>query len=219
MSTTTFMLLDLPTVSVTLGPDWATDLNTALERVDAHDHTSNKGKRITTAALNIDDDVDMQLAALDNVHAVRFEDLDVTLTGAVNSPSTYVVTGDLYFTNSAGVAVQITDGGSVVTTPASVQALELTDVAADTVIGAGDTPVAYAVDCGAARDITLPLASSVAGGRIYVIIDATQESETNAMTLSASGSDLINGESSQLLESDGGSWFVIGDGNSNWYII
>lgn len=219
MSITTFMLLDLPTVSVTLGPAWATQVNEAFDRVDIHDHTSNKGKRIVTAALNIDDDLDMGLNSLDDLHSARYEDLDATLTGAANASSTYVVSGDLYYTNSAGVAVQITDGGSVITTPASVEALSLTDVAADTIIGAGDSFVVYAVDCSVARDITLPLASAVAGGRIYVVIDATQESETNALTLSASGADTINGAATQVLESDGGSWFVVGDGSSKWYII
>ncbi len=219
MSTTTFMLLDLPTVSVTLGPAWASQLNAALEEVDAHDHTSNKGKRITSAALNIDDDVDMQLSSLLNAHSVMFEDLDAVLSGAANAASAYVKDGDLYYTNAAGVAVQITDGGSVVTTPASVQALETTSVAADTTIGAGDTPVVYLVDMSVDRDITLPLAASVVGGRIYIIKDATGESETNSLTISASGADLIDGESTQVIESDYGALFVVSDGSSTWAVL
>ncbi len=41
------------TVSVTPGPDWATNLNTSLDAIDNHDHTSGKGVRITPAAMNI----------------------------------------------------------------------------------------------------------------------------------------------------------------------
>ena len=41
------------TVSVTPGPDWATNLNTSLDAIDAHDHTSNKGVRIVPSAINI----------------------------------------------------------------------------------------------------------------------------------------------------------------------
>jgi hypothetical protein len=40
------MNLSLPTVSVTIGPTWATQLNTALETVDVHDHTSGKGVQV-----------------------------------------------------------------------------------------------------------------------------------------------------------------------------
>ncbi len=219
MSTTPFMLLDLPVVSVTLGPEWATELNAALDEVDAHDHTSNKGKRIVSSALNIDDGIDMQLTSLENTHSVKFEDLDNTQTGAANSPSAYVYGGDLWYTNLAGVPVQITAGGTVVTTPASVQVLEYVSVNADTTIGAGASPVIYGVDCSSARDITLPLAGAVTAGRIYIIKDATGESEVNALTLSAAGSDLIDGASTQVLESDYGAIFVASDGSSNWLIL
>ena len=59
-TTTTNMLLVLPTPGQQLGPTWATNLNTALELVDEHDHTSGKGKKIGVAALTIDADLDFK---------------------------------------------------------------------------------------------------------------------------------------------------------------
>ena len=32
-----------PGVGTTTGPQWATDLNTSLDAVDGHDHSTNKG--------------------------------------------------------------------------------------------------------------------------------------------------------------------------------
>ena len=58
-STTTFMNLVLPTPGERLGPTWATDINTALTRIDQHDHSSI-GKSLGVAALTIDADVDFE---------------------------------------------------------------------------------------------------------------------------------------------------------------
>jgi hypothetical protein len=61
MPTTPNMNLDLPTVSTTLGPAWATQLNEAIgvdgTGIDAHDHTSGKGVRIPPAGLDISGDL------------------------------------------------------------------------------------------------------------------------------------------------------------------
>ena len=47
-----------PAVGVTVGPTWATDLNTSIDAVDNHDHSTNKGIRITPAAINVNADVE-----------------------------------------------------------------------------------------------------------------------------------------------------------------
>jgi len=215
-----FMNLTLPTVSVTLGPLWASELNEALGTIENHDHTSGKGKRITTGAMNIDADLDINLNRLVNVLSTKFSDEVAPLAGATHSASVNVSGGDLYFTNGSGVAVQITDGGSVITTPASIESMQLNEVSIDTIIGAGDSTVFLAVDTsGAAREVTLPLASAVVAGRIYAIKDATGDSEANALTISANGSDTIDGAASQVVQSDFGTVFVIGNGVDAWYIV
>ena len=55
---TTYMNLNLPTPTITLGPAWATQINTAIESIDSHDHTDNKGALIPTSALNINANLD-----------------------------------------------------------------------------------------------------------------------------------------------------------------
>ena len=56
-STTTYMGLVLPTPGERLGPTWASDLNTALTKIDEHDH-SGIGRSLGVSALTIDGDLD-----------------------------------------------------------------------------------------------------------------------------------------------------------------
>ena len=89
-------------------------------------------------------------------------------------------------------------------------------IAGDLIIGAGDDYVFLAVDCSAARNITLPLASAVSTGRIYVIKDATAQSETNTLTISASGADTIDGSASITVTSNGATVFLISNGVNSY---
>lgn len=215
---TPFMNLDLPTPSVTLGPEWATELNTAIETIDSHDHTSGKGTQIPAAGLNINGDLDFNSNKPFNLMSTQFDDQSVTLTGASNAGSIYTVSGDLYYTNSSGIAVQLTTGGTLNSSPGSAQVFETQAVSSNLSISNADTFVYLIVDTTASRAITLPLASSVTAGRIYVIKDASGQSEANNITLNVSGSDTVDGSSSQTLDSNYGSWTIVGDGTDSWYI-
>ena len=103
------MGLQLPSVGVTVGPAWASVLNTALEVVDAHDHTPGNGLAITPEALDIDSDLDFQGNAAKLLSRVELVSQAATsvLPGAV-----YVVGGDLWFTNAAGTPIQLTVGST-----------------------------------------------------------------------------------------------------------
>lgn len=215
---TTFMNLSLPTPTVTLGPAWATQLNTALETIDSHDHSSGKGSQVPTAGLNINENLDFNDNKPFNLLATQFTSQSSTLSGASNASSLYVTSGNLYYTNSSGVAVQLTSGGSLATSPGSAQTFETQAVAADLTINAADTFVYLIVDTSIARSIDLPLASAVSQGRIYVIKDASGLSNTNNITVNASGADTVDGSASQVLDSNYGSWFIVGDGTDSWYI-
>jgi len=99
------------TVSVTPGPTWATNLNTSLDAIDNHDHTSNKGVRITPAAININ-------AALEFNGNNALELKQVALENQSSQPtdqsrSLYAYSGELYYRDPSGNQVQITSGGSV----------------------------------------------------------------------------------------------------------
>lgn len=112
MSTTPYMNLTLPTASVTEGPDYAEQNTTAFETVDAHDHTSGKGTPVPAAGLDIDTDLDFQTNKAVEVGAVNLISQASSLP-ATNSQSVYSITGDLWYNNSSGTPVQITQGSSI----------------------------------------------------------------------------------------------------------
>lgn len=218
MSTTSNMNLDLPTVSITLGPEWATKLNEALERIDIHDHSSTLGVKITPAGLNINDDLTFNSNSATNIKALRLISNSSTLTGASNIRSLYSSGGNLYFTNAAGTAVQITDGSSLLSSPGALETVSRQAVSSNITISPSSTFVFLEVDTTSSRSITLPLASGVSDGRIFIIKDASGQSDANNITITAAGSDTIDGSSSITLDSPFGSWWVIGDGTSAWYV-
>jgi hypothetical protein len=213
------MNLDLPVPTQTLGPLWATELNDALDVIDSHDHTNGKGVQIPTSGLNINANLDFNGYKPFDLLSTQYALQNSTLTGASNANSVYVVSGNLYYTNGSGIAVQVTSGGSVVSTPANTVSLEYISVNTNLAINPSDTFVTLGVDTTASRTITLPLASAVVTGRIYIIKDATGDSNANPITLDADGSDQIDGAASQNLSSDYGAWMVQTDGVSNWSFV
>lgn len=216
---TTFMNLNLPQVLTTLGPEWAQQIVDAFDVVDEHDHSSGKGVKIKPSGIDINTDLSFADFRAIDLEATQYSSLDSALTGASNANSIHSVSGDLYFTNASGTAIQITSGGSIVSSPAAVQTLEITNLSTDLVISPSDTFVFILTDTNAAREITLPLASSVSAGRIYAICDKNGLSETNAITLDVQGSDTIQGSSSHDLTSPYATTWVIGDGISKWYFL
>ena len=215
---TTFLNLELPTVTVTLGPTWATQVNAAFEVIDSHDHSSGKGVKVPTAGLNINADLDFNEQAALSLKLVNFEDQLAAPSGTTFASSMSTFSGDLYYTNDSGVAIQLTDGGGIVSLPGNAQIVEPQNVASDLTIAPSSTFVYLIVNTTASRSITLPEASAVTAGRIYIIKDATGTANTNNITVNRTGSDLIDGLSTQVLDSNNGSWMLVTDGDSNWFI-
>jgi hypothetical protein len=214
-----FMNLELPTVSVTLGPEWASALNEALELVDSHDHSSGKGTKVTPAGIEINADLSLEEYRLTLAKSVQFDDQSATLTGASHASSVYSKSGNLYYTNGSGVAVQITDGSAIITAPASTDNFEYEAFANSPTIADSDTVVVLGMDTTAVRTVTLPSVSAVTPGRLYVIVDVDGLSETNTLTVAADGSDTILGASSLAINSNYSATFLVGDGVSKWLII
>lgn len=217
MSISNFMNMELPGVLVTLGPEWAEELNAALEVVDAHDHTSGKGKKIPVAGIDINANLNFQNKKPYNLFSVQFQNVPTALTGASNANSVSTYNDDLYFTNGAGISVQITNGGSIVSTPASLETLAVTSINSNLIIGPADTFVFIAVDTTSSRTITLPLASSVSTGRIYVVKDASGVCNDNPMTINVQGADTVDGDITLNLDSNYSATWFISDGVASWY--
>ena len=211
------MSLNLPTVSVTVGPAWASEINTALTTIDSHDHSSGKGTKVKTSGLDINLDLSFNTNRAKDLQAVQLTLQNVALSGASNALSVYAYQNNLYYTNGAGTAVQITAGAALAATPGNAQSFNYEDLAADITISPASTSVFFGVDTTAPRSVTLPLASAVAAGRIFVIKDASGLSETNTLTIAASGADTIDGAISVPLESNYGSWIFMSNGANAYY--
>jgi hypothetical protein len=197
MSVTPNMDLVLPTVSVTQGPLWATEVNEALTTIDAHDHSTDKGVKITPTGLNINTDLPINEHVLQEVGSVELVNQVAPLTTAsvVNQSG-----GDLYWTNSSGTPVQITSGGSVIAASDGIsRRFESFSVVANKVISPADTFSYLAVNTGSAYQITLPSAAGVPAGRFYEIADATGTAGTNNITVALDGTDTSNGSTGSVV--------------------
>lgn len=107
---TPYMSLLLPTVSVTLGPLYATEVNQAFLRVDQHDHSSGFGRQVGSNGLNINADLSFHGFNLLNLNSAQFNVQSPTsgLTGQI-----YMSGQDLYCKDGAGNIIQITAAGAV----------------------------------------------------------------------------------------------------------
>ena len=101
------MNLPEPIVGVTSGPNYATYIDSCLTIIDGHTHLTGSGVPITPAALNINSAVDMLGWSLINTEAVEFS---LQTSSPSNSSIFSKTDGNLYFTNSTGGVVQITNG-------------------------------------------------------------------------------------------------------------
>lgn len=214
------MNMNIPEVLETIGPDYAEMINAAFEDVvDSHDHTSGKGKKVPTAGLDINAHLNFQSKKAYNLYSSQYIEQDATLTGASNALSVFTTDGDLYYTNGSGNAVQLTSGGSVVTSPGAVDSLEITSINTNLTISPSDTFVVIWVDTSAARTIDLPLASTVTPGRFYGIKDSTGTANANNITVARQGSDTIDGATSQEIDSNYGCLWFQSNGVSSWSLI
>jgi len=113
-----------PGVGVSVGPTWATDLNTTIDAVDNHDHSTNKGVRITPAGINVNADMEFNQNSASELKNLIF---DSSVTAATTSYSLYQASGNLYWRNGSGTAVQVTTGSSVNAGAGSITGMSGTD--------------------------------------------------------------------------------------------
>lgn len=113
MAATPYMSLTLPIPTVTLGPAWAIELNAALELIDSHDHTPGKGRLITSAALNINADLDINQQDLRNARSLTLAEQLTPLAGPTDIRSIFAVGDDLFYRDGLGNTIQITAAGAL----------------------------------------------------------------------------------------------------------
>ena len=229
-STTTNMLLVLPTPGQQLGPTWATNLNTALELVDAHDHTSGKGKPIGVAAITIDGDVDFKPSTTAypaaNLSYLSFSNQD-TAYAAANAVRLFsaTATGELFWNDNDGNQIQLTAGGAlnasgVESNRFAFYATELSGAGPTAINESHGKSVYMANTTSGVVGITLPAVGTVAG-RFFTIKDIGGNAATNNITISVqtSASETVDGATSYVIASNYGSATFISRGNSSsWYV-
>lgn len=214
MATTENMGMDIPVVSSTIGPDWASKINEALQLIDAHNHASGSGAKVTPSGILINAALDMLGYKLNNIASAGLSSKsssDTTHTGSIQN-----VGGNLYFITNSGTAVQLTSGTSIVSPGSGALSLAAPGAYPYTVT-TGDNASIQAIDCSSARTINLPAATN----SMYVYLkDSTGEAQTNAITVTPNGSDLIDGANSNYTID--WNWAQVGfisDGVSKWYVI
>ncbi len=212
MATTQYMSLNLPIVSVTVGPTYATQQNTAMDVIDAHDHTTGKGVQVPTAGLNINA----------NLQFNSFAAIELSYLGLetqVSAPSTiltvYVKGGDLYYKNSSGTEVQVTNGSSVASSGSGVITYKDVTTSPYSVI-TGDAQKVLGVNTSTAKTLNLPAASNV---MFVQIKDVTGSAATNNITLTPSGADTIEGVASFAINENYAARSLVSDGVSKWFIL
>ena len=217
-SSGTYLNLTLPDVGSTLGPTWATTLNDAFIDLDDHDH-STQGKSIPTAGLNLNADLEFNGYSATELKYGVFEDQG---SASTTSRSLYSKGNDLYWRNTS-TSVQITKDGAVkgdfgyfnYYTTGTSATYTIPAAVAYSFINAGGTGTTTV-------GITLPSASTVAAGRFYTFKDGGGAAGTRAVTITAAGTDTIDGGTAGgaiSISTNYGHALVVSDGSSKWYRV
>lgn len=214
MSTTTAnMSLTKPGVGTEAGPDWATQLNASLDLLDAHDHSTGKGAKVTPAGINVNASLEFNDQKATEVKAVAFESQSSNPSG--NSQA-WVKDGDLYFRDSSGNTVQLTKNGALLAgalfaagNTASVASSPYTVAAADFLL---------LVDTNAARTVNLP---AISGGiRLLIVKDKTGLAGANNITIDGSGAETIDGAATNVISSNYGGRILYNPGSgTEWFVL
>jgi hypothetical protein len=114
MSLTPFMGMDLPVPTVTLGPAWATQLNSNIgSTIDSHNHTSGKGAPVPSAALDINAALSFQNNNATNFRSVRFFNQGAPISLPTDLICLYASGGNLYYNDGLRNIIQLTVGGAL----------------------------------------------------------------------------------------------------------
>jgi hypothetical protein len=223
MSTTTQMSLTKPTV----GGDtdqWGSELNPNFDKIDAHDHSTGKGTRITQAGLNINDDLSLNTNGLTDAQKVQFTSLTSKLTSSLDHMAMYVSGSELFWNTSGGLPVQITSGNAL-TLPPVTGSTSYSSITGSTNINVGATDTYQLINMdfnGANRTVTLPRASAAGAGRSLIVADYKGTGDTYKLGLQCQSGDSI-GEGGYpvptYVRGKYCAWKVISDGISNWMLV
>ena len=211
--TTPNMGLQVPTVLTDPGPSYAVRISANHTTIDSHTHAPGSGARIPANALAIDADVSFGSYSATSIKATNYTQQS---TVAVANSLWFDTSGRLNATNGSGTVVTITSGGGLNTSALITDIWKPLTVATNYTILAADAYTFFRVDTTAARAITLPAASAVTAGRLYLVQDVTGGAASFNVTINRAGSDTIEGGTSHVINVAYGWVVLVSDGTSAW---
>lgn len=108
------MGLPIPVVGVDPGPDYANNIDSCLNIVDSHNHSSGQGVQINPSGLNINSDLPINGNNITTLRTTRYTaQLNPIAASAPDLGCLYVAGADLYYNDENGNQVRITQSGSV----------------------------------------------------------------------------------------------------------
>lgn len=113
MSTTPNMGLNLPVPTVTPGPAYASQNNTAFDVIDQHNHTAGQGVPVPSSGLNINGTLSFQQNNATELRSTQYFDNSTPLGLPADLRCVYSVNGDLYYNDGVGNQIQLTVGGAL----------------------------------------------------------------------------------------------------------
>lgn len=100
--------ITLPTVGSTVGPTYATNINSAIQTIADQFET-----KLTPSSLNINATLDINSQILSNIGIADYADYGSVLSGGSNARRTYFNGDDFYVVDGSGNNVRVTSGGAL----------------------------------------------------------------------------------------------------------
>jgi len=235
-SSGTYLNITLPDVGTTLGPTWATQLNSAWQSLDSHDHSSGKGAQVPSAGISINANLSFATAGTSykatDLESLKFTNnagTAFTSTAYDNSAFSEGGTGELYYINSDNAKCQITNGTVVNVAGQAAIKYSVLLISDDTTLALSDNYSLYLVNSSTvAITVTLPAASTGTDGRFVIIKDYSGNASTYNIGIRGNGSEQIDGAGTSTTDaytiaSNYGSVIIAnytsGTGNAKWTIV
>lgn len=118
------MGLQLPIVSQQVGPEWASNINSALVQIDQHNHGPGNGVPVGCNGININADLPFNNNNATSLRTARFTSLGSPASSGTDVGCIYVSGQDLYYNDTIGRQVQLTLGGNIVGASGNIQNLQ-----------------------------------------------------------------------------------------------
>lgn len=210
------MNIDKPVPETTPGPDYAGMLNDALDKIDAHDHTTGYGKKINQAGIQFNGDFDANEQTIKGLKSAVFSNQATPIS---LSYGLYVYNYNLFFKTPSGT-VQLTEGNFQFSSGELKYKTVTTNSYA---VSASDRN--YVIGYNLAlnvKTVTLPAAASV--GAFYIVFrDIAGDAGSYPISFQPFGTERINNVAgptmTPLINTNGGVARLICDGVSKWWTI